>query len=271
MSDISGWRNSALCGFYQKWMAALVVFLIPCIHIGVVNKMLWVPNKVPVNRTSCTCSCFDTVYKGSYESPGKTGYKHIYFNATFDTLIIWIMTFGTIIVAYESFKRLLNLYSAGNLRWRMLLLFILDIYPNYFSYWVYFNYTNDGFYKQVYHQLFFTTTELFSTWNVFRLCAKDSKVEPVAAMSIIVIGLIHIILGGIDQFFAQLILLQEPFYRRIRSLNIVLPDILHVLLTVQEMAIEKQTSFRRIFTRKELLCGLFLLISGLFIGRYVFR
>lgn len=208
---------------------------------------------------------------GSYESPGKTGYKHIYFNATFDTLIIWIMTFGTIIVAYEAFKRLLNLYSAGNLRWRMLLLFILDIYPNYFSYWVYFNYTNDGFYKQVYHQLFFTTTELFSTWNVFRLCAKDSKVEPVAAMSIIVIGLIHIILGGIDQFFAQLILLQEPFYRRIRSLNIVLPDILHVVLTVQEMAIEKQTSFRRIFTRKELLCGLFLLISGLFIGRFVFR
>lgn len=201
MSDISGWRNSPLCGDYQKWMAALVVFLIPCIHIGVVNKMLWVPNKAPVNRTSCTCSCFDTVYKGSYESPGKTGYKHIYFNATFDTLIIWIMTFGTIIVAYEAFKRLLNLYSAGNLRWRMLLLFILDIYPNYFSYWVYFNYTNDGFYKQAYHQLFFTTTELFSTWNVFRLCAKDSKVEPVAAMSIIVIGLIHIILGGIDQFF----------------------------------------------------------------------
>lgn len=92
-----------------------------------------------------------------------------------------------------------------------------------------------------------------------------------AAMSIIVIGLIHIILGGIDQFFAQLILLQEPFYRRIRSLNIVLPDILHVVLTVQEMAIEKQTSFRRIFTRKELLCGLFLLISGLLIGRFVFR
>lgn len=31
---------------------------------GIVNKMFWVPNKVPVNRTECRCNCFDTVYKG---------------------------------------------------------------------------------------------------------------------------------------------------------------------------------------------------------------
>lgn len=31
---------------------------------GIVNKMFWVPNKIPVNRTECRCNCFDTVYKG---------------------------------------------------------------------------------------------------------------------------------------------------------------------------------------------------------------
>ena len=88
---------------------------------------------------------------GSYERPGKTGYKHIYFNATLETLVIWTLTLFTIIIAYEAFKRLFNLYSAGNVRWRMLVLFVLDIYPNYYSYWSYFNYTNDGFCAQVNH------------------------------------------------------------------------------------------------------------------------
>lgn len=40
--------------------------------------------------------------------------------------------------------------------------------------------------------------ELFLIWNVFWLCVKDLKVELVVVMFIIVIGLIYIILGGID-------------------------------------------------------------------------
>lgn len=90
---------------------------------------------------------FLKIILGLYESLGKIGYKYIYFNVIFDMLIIWIMMFGIIIVVYEFFKCLFNFYSVGNLRWRMLFLFILDIYLNYFLYWVYFNYMNDGFYK----------------------------------------------------------------------------------------------------------------------------
>lgn len=208
---------------------------------------------------------------GSYENPRKTGYKHMYFNATFEMLIIWILTLVTIILAYESFKRLLNLYSTGNLRWRMLILFLLDIYPNYYSYWSYFNYTNDGFYAQVYHQLFFTTTELVSTWNVFRLCSKDTKMESGSVMCIVAISIIHILLGGVDQFFVQLILWKEKTFQRARNIGFVLPDILHVILTIQEMAKENRISWTQTFTRNELKFGLIFVISGFVLGKVIFR
>lgn len=208
---------------------------------------------------------------GSYENPGKTGYKHMYFNATFEMSIIWILTLVTIILAYESFKRLLNLFSTGNLRWRMLILFLLDIYPNYYSYWSYFNYTNDGFYAQVYHQLFFTVTELFSTWNVFRLCSKDAKMESGPVMCIVVVSIIHILLGGVDQFFVQLILWKEKTFQRARNIGFVLPDILHVILTIQEMARETRTSWTQTFTRNELKFGLIFVISGFVLGKVIFR
>eukprot|EP00105_Crassostrea_gigas_P015636 XP_011432699.1 PREDICTED: uncharacterized protein LOC105331992 [Crassostrea gigas] len=271
MASLSEWRSPPGFRGRHAWLSGLLVCIIPYIHIGIVNKMFWVPNKIPVNRTECRCNCFDTVYKGSYENPRKTGYKHMYFNATFEMLIIWILTLVTIILAYESFKRLLNLYSTGNLRWRMLILFLLDIYPNYYSYWSYFNYTNDGFYAQVYHQLFFTTTELVSTWNVFRLCSKDTKMESGSVMCIVAISIIHILLGGVDQFFVQLILWKEKTFQRARNIGFVLPDILHVILTIQEMAKENRIPWTQTFTRNELKFGLIFVISGFVLGKVIFR
>ena len=208
---------------------------------------------------------------GSYERPGKTGYKHIYFNATLETLIIWTLTLFTIIIAYEAFKRLFNLYSAGNVRWRMLVLFVLDIYPNYYSYWTYFNYTNDGFYAQFYHQLFFTMTELFSTWNVFWLCSKDFPMTSGPVMAIVTISLIHILLGGVDQFFVQLILWQEHTFQKARNIGFVIPDILHIILTLQEIAKERKTSWKQSFTGNELKYGFIFVISGFILGKIIFR
>nr|XP_022308255.1 uncharacterized protein LOC111114263 [Crassostrea virginica] len=272
MMDIAGRQTSGpSVGKFPAFLAGLIVFIIPCVHIGIVNKKIWVPNKTPVNKTTCRCNCFDTVYKGSYERPGKTGYKHIYFNATLETMVIWTLTLFTIIIAYEAFKRLFNLYSAGNVRWRMLVLFVLDIYPNYYSYWSYFNYTNDGFYAQVYHQLFFTTTELFSTWNVFWLCSKDFPMTSGPVMVIVTISLIHILLGGVDQFFVQLILWQEHTFQKARNIGFVIPDILHIILTLQEIAKERKTSWKQSFTGNELKYGFIFVISGFILGKIIFR
>ncbi|XP_048742425.1 uncharacterized protein LOC125655929 isoform X2 [Ostrea edulis] len=265
--EVTTGRSGQLPGL----LAATVICVIPFIHIGIVHKMIWVPNKPIVNRTSCRCNCFDTVYKGSYESQGKTGYKHVYFNATSEVLFIWILTLMTIIVSYECFKCLYKMCINRDIRWRMLLLFILDIYPNYYSYWSYFNYVNDHFYKQFYHQLFFTTTELFSTWNVVRMCSKNSKMDSGPAMSVVVISLIHILLGGVDQFFVQLILWKDEAFQRFRNLGFLLPDVLHVILVIQQMAIVRQKSWNCVFTVTELKFGVIFVVSGFVVGKCLFR
>lgn len=185
-------------------------------------------------------------------------------------LVIWALTLGCIIFSYEAFKRLYNLYHTGILRWRMLALFILDIYPNYYSFWMFINYTNDGFYKQFLHQLFFTVTELFSTWNVFRLCSKDCDVDSVSALGIISMSLIHILLGGVDQFFAQLILWRDQPFQRFRNLGFILPDILHVVITIQLLAKERRTKWTRALTPTEYKTLAGVVTFGFLIGKFVF-
>jgi len=43
------------------------------------------------------------------------------------------------------------------------ILYMLSIYPHYYSWWNYFNYYNEGFYDQWYHQFYFTCTEIISS------------------------------------------------------------------------------------------------------------
>lgn len=209
-----------------------------------------------------------STFTGSYEKPGKVGYKHMYFNATTQMFIIWIMVLGSVIISYETFKHLCDLYQNRKLRWRMFFLFIADVYPNYFSLWVYFNYINDGYYGQFIHQLFFTLTELFSTWNVVQMVSIDAKIDSWKITAIITISLTHIILGGVDQFFKQLILMKERPSRRIRSLILVIPDILHVILPLQELASTRNRSWTAVLKQREIINILVVVFIGFIIGNY---
>ena len=60
----------------------------------------------------------------------------------------------------------------------MVLLFGSVIYPHYYAWWAYVNYFNDDYYKQVWHQLFFTVTELVSTLAVLSLVNSRNNVTP---------------------------------------------------------------------------------------------
>ena len=60
----------------------------------------------------------------------------------------------------------------------MVILFLVAVYPHYYAWWIYLNYYNDDFYKQFWHQLFFTVTELTSTVTVFNLIDKENLVSP---------------------------------------------------------------------------------------------
>ena len=141
---------------------------------------------------------------GSYES-GVASYKHMYFNATSNTLKIWITIVLGVIVSYETVKHLVWLGLQNRLRWRMFILFISAIFSHYYSWWVYINYWNDEFYSQWYHQFFFSFTELLSTILVIHLADEKNPITRRKAFGIVSIALLHILAGGWDQFVTNVV------------------------------------------------------------------
>lgn len=207
---------------------------------------------------------------GSYENGGIVRYKHLYFNATFQTLVIWITLLASIIVAYETLSRLLGLFRKKKIRWRMFILFVANLYPNYFSLWSFFNYINDEFYGYFMHQIFFTTTELFSTWNIVRMCSAEVDVAAWRIKTIVAIGCMHIIIGGVDQFFEQLILWQGDLSQQMRSLLLVALDVLHVMLPLKELAIVRNSTLKSCLTREEIGEIIFNILIGFVVGNFIF-
>lgn len=80
---------------------------------------------------------------GTYES-GIASYKHLYFNATENTMKIWILTVVAIIAFYECAKHLISLIIIKSARYSMVFLFCLSIFSHYYAWWAYVNYYNDG-------------------------------------------------------------------------------------------------------------------------------
>lgn len=40
------------------------IFVLKKFSTGVFYLKIWVPDKPPIDRQGCTCSCFDTVFRG---------------------------------------------------------------------------------------------------------------------------------------------------------------------------------------------------------------
>ncbi|XP_074661971.1 uncharacterized protein LOC141914620 [Tubulanus polymorphus] len=207
----------------------ILVILIPGIHIGSI-LYFWTPYKRDlVDTLTCRCPCFDTIFKGSYENfPSK--YKHIYFNATWNTWKIWSITFLAGVVLYEAVKRLIHLFTTRRLRWQFLMLFIVAFYSHYFSWWVYFNYLNDDFYKQWFHQLFFTVSEFVSSFIVFQLCDCNIEITWYKLLIIITISLTHIVISCVDQFIQHIFYSKGWRHQIIRDLGLMIPDLLHLFI-----------------------------------------
>lgn len=134
-------------------IALLMPVLLPAIHILVLDKF-WSDFNVNVNREHCTCSCWDTVFKGkvascstniattvllSFLGPYEAGvakYKHMYFNATGNTFKIWAITVMCAIILYECTRNIVSLCFDKQLRYNMVLLFILSMFSHYYSWLV---------------------------------------------------------------------------------------------------------------------------------------
>lgn len=129
----------------------------------------------------------------------------MYFNATKNSLKIWITIVSGIIIFYETVKHLISLAFQNCLRWRMFILFVSSVFSHYYSWWVYINYWNDEFYTQWYHQFFFSITELLSTILVIHLADERKPVTRRKAFGIISIAILHILAGSLDQFITNVI------------------------------------------------------------------
>ena len=90
-----------------------VPILIPVFQFGLVFR-LWDRYNKPVDRKLCSCSCWDTVFKGGYET-GVGEYKHFYFNSNQNTAIIWSLTVACTVALYEGCKHCLTQFLNGKL------------------------------------------------------------------------------------------------------------------------------------------------------------
>lgn len=129
----------------------------------------------------------------------------MYFNATSNSLKIWVTIVLGIILFYEVTKHLAWLGLEGRLRGGMFLLFLSAVFSHYYSWWVYINYWNDDFYSQWYHQFIFSVTELVSTLMVIHLADEKNSVTRKKALVIVSIALLHIFAAGWDQFVANVV------------------------------------------------------------------
>ncbi|KAK0161196.1 hypothetical protein PV327_009693 [Microctonus hyperodae] len=212
----------------SKFIGILAPLIVPPLHI-LFLFYFWQEFSRDVDRQYCSCSCWDTVFKGSYES-GIASYKHMYFNATPNTFKIWAAVVIGVITFYETTKYLAWLTFHCRLRLGMLILFISAIFSHYYSWWVYINYWNDDFYSQWYHQLFFSITELISTILVVLIADNKTNMSHRKALTISGIGLLHIFAGSWDQFIRNVLRGEGYAHQVVRDLGFMIPDILHVII-----------------------------------------
>ncbi|XP_046564424.1 uncharacterized protein LOC124273254 [Haliotis rubra] len=200
---------------------------------GVIYRIIWVPDKPEVDKENCDNSCFDSIFKGSYEKGGsKHGYKHVYFNATRQTTCVWLVTMLYVILGYEAIKLIFEHLFSRSLRPIMAILFFVSVYPHIYAWWAIFNYYNDDFYQMFNHQIFFSVTEMLSTYAILKSCDRHSERHVVLYGLIVGTAVAHVIIGSLDQFISQIVYMEGKPHLTWRDIGLLVPDIMAVVLPV---------------------------------------
>jgi len=122
-----------------------------------------------VNKSSCTCDCWDGFFRGLHS---RGGYKLFYFNYEKQTIIIF-----SIIIFYSEILRqtLLNMFLKKQL---ILVLLIPSIYANFYGAWSIINYINDHDYdRMLKSQIYFSLTELIASYTFYQCIIIKNKTE----------------------------------------------------------------------------------------------
>ena len=71
-------------------------------------------------------------FPAGYET-GAGSYKHVYFNATSSTLVMWSITVVALVALYEAVRMTFVALYTGRARPRMCVLFLSVLYPHYYA------------------------------------------------------------------------------------------------------------------------------------------
>lgn len=269
------------------FLASLGPILLPLVQFGTLSIVV---DKHEVNQDTCTCSCWDNVFKAGYES-GIASYKHLYFNCTYNTAVIWVISVIFFLGIYEAIKYIIDLYLkgiffqhsifngvrdemsqfcvSGILRKRILILLAFSIYPHLYSWWMYFNYYNDEFYEQFWHQMLFTVTELISTLTVLTLASEEDALSHKKLLLILSIGLSHILISSWDQFVINVIRGHGEAHQVLRDVGFMLSDVINVSFSLYEFHRERRlpSSFKyQSLENKDLLKSILIILGIFFIN-----
>ncbi|XP_066275489.1 uncharacterized protein [Branchiostoma lanceolatum] len=214
-------------------LSVFILALLPYAHFGVLFELVW-PKKPVVDRHSCTCGCWDTVFNATFQKGIVfNSYRHIYFNVTPQTLNMWTLTIVAVLLTYECVVYVVRVALRSKIRSSMLFLLLTAIHSHYYSWWVFIGYYNDDFYTKWWHQLTFTLTEMASTVVVVSQIDKAVPISPRALLFIASIALFHIMATGRDQFVESVLQSKGKFHQQYRDAAFMAGDV--VLLNISSM------------------------------------
>jgi hypothetical protein len=144
----------------------------------------------PVNRTACTCDCWDGFYRGVHP---RGGYKTFYINYEVQTIVL----VGIFLFYAELLRNFLVKVIASR---RLITLLLLPaIYSNFYGTWNIINYINDHDYdKMLPSQIYFSITELVANYIFYRclmITKTDAPIAPWCIYLLTTICSIHVLLA----------------------------------------------------------------------------
>ena len=159
-------------------------------------------------------------------------YKHIYFNYTWNTLLIYTLLVTSVTLTYEVTKNLVKLIARQQARISMVILLATSIYPHYYTFWSYFNAYNDDFYDQYGHQALFSSTEILSSFCVYQMCSKKWTLSHRKLLIVVTIGAFHIVASAMDQFVYNVVRVGGEWHQFSRDLSFMTVDVLHLIIPI---------------------------------------
>jgi hypothetical protein len=188
-----------------------------------------------VDDGKCTCSCFDSAYKGRLHAVFPPVYKHVYFNMRFETACLLALIFGSLLGLTTIIQKIVCCVADGTCDKSVIALVALSIYPNFYGLWCVFNYVNDRFYPMLWSQVFFSASEVYVTSVLYRLLAKGSTIPSQHVHWALAVASVHILLAAYENVLWG-VFQYDKGLRNLRDTFLMSSDVLTVIYLLQRFA-----------------------------------